>query len=413
MAEDDPTQSPVSYNVSLNPPVRRRFGLPHMDNNPSGDAEVDYAYRNAGALETYGPQYFTSGIEYKGIALKVEVGDPKSPTIWGKALSYLPVGLVPDNLTNYIAVRVRVPELHCHIPEPFAVGQDGSDDINRAIYEMHPLFIAINKNAEKPIPGNVVRVSFSSGLQHGAQEGGIYHGVYVENLHGQNARNARCGEDSTELQNNFEQRENSGNTTTVGGRREPPVTPPPTNFPYSATREQLQAATDYDNAPIPNKSQHTAVLTGLHPDFALVVKEFIFKSWQQGILIQLNSGYRSRERQLRLRREWEAQTPPRRGIRPGMPGASYHQLGMAIDMNPILPDGRTLLSTASRSAWQSSGVVQIAESVGLYWGGLFSGNYDPIHFDFRNTVTLNERQSFYDNAFAAGTTPNRYPITTA
>jgi hypothetical protein len=178
--------------------------------------------------------------------------------------------------------------------------------------------------------------------------------------------------------------------------------------PPMSHAEVVEKSARYHSAGIPNKSQHSQIFSELHPDFLPYVKAFITKSWEKQIQIHLNSGYRSSEHQQQLRAEWVAggsvgPAPTR--------GTSYHNFGMAIDFNPVLADGTTALSTRhSAKRWHSSGVVAIGESVGLYWGGHFGANYDPVHFDFRNTLKKSQMSAFATAAGASGTALNRQTL---
>jgi len=185
-----------------------------------------------------------------------------------------------------------------------------------------------------------------------------------------------------------------------------PYTPAPPP-PSAAPAEVIEESVCYDTANIPNKSQHSEILRGLHPDFLPYVKTFICKCWEKQIKIQLNSGYRSAAHQRRLYAQWEA--GGRRGPAPSS-GMSYHNFGMAFDFNPTLADGTTLTSRHPKGHWHQSGIVEIGESVGLYWGGNFSTNFDPIHWDFRNTLKRNERVAFVNAAAVTGTALNRQPM---
>ena len=163
-----------------------------------------------------------------------------------------------------------------------------------------------------------------------------------------------------------------------------------------------------DSEDIPNKSQHAPLLAELHPDFVPLVKSFICQAWKQKqISIRLNSSYRSVERQQGLYNDWVKRG--KTGPAPANPtsGLSYHNLGMAIDFNPTLSNGTTLTSTASKASWRSSGIVEIGEAAGMYWGGNFSTNYDPIHFDFRNNVARNKRPVVLKAANNQNVAPNR------
>lgn len=147
--------------------------------------------------------------------------------------------------------------------------------------------------------------------------------------------------------------------------------------------EIQQLALNYDDdSTLPGKSQHSGYFQQAHPEFMPYMKAFMFKAWNESkIQIQINSVYRTPEHQARLLREWEAdKTKPKPGR------TSYHLYGMAMDFNPTLKNGTMLKSSTSVSAWAASGVVAAGESVNLRWGGRFSKNYDPIHFDFQNVA---------------------------
>jgi lysophospholipase L1-like esterase len=165
----------------------------------------------------------------------------------------------------------------------------------------------------------------------------------------------------------------------------------------------------YDDAQdIPNKSQHASILADIHPDFLPHVKSFICEAWKQKqITIRLNSSYRSVEKQQRLYNKWV--NGGKRGVSPANPatGLSYHNLGMAIDFNPTLSNGTTLMSTSSKSSWRNSGIVEIGEKAGMYWGGNFSTNFDPIHFDFRTKIPRAKRPAVLTAANSQGVAPNK------
>ena len=173
----------------------------------------------------------------------------------------------------------------------------------------------------------------------------------------------------------------------------------------------LVLAANYDsdnseNGPIPNKSQHLSHLSNAHYEFEPYMKAFMFKAWdEKKITITLNSSYRSPSKQAQLRADWVS--GGKIGPEP-TGGTSYHNFGMAMDFNPTLENGKTILSKDSSHAWAASGIVEIGESVNLYWGGRFSTNWDPIHFDFRNVVSPSTMKSkLLDLSIAQGVTANR------
>lgn len=63
---------------------------------------------------------------------------------------------------------------------------------------------------------------------------------------------------------------------------------------------------------------------------------------------------------------------------------SYHNFGVALDLN-IKKDGVIILGKASSvEAWEKTGIPQLAKKLGFIWGGTDIPNYfDPVHFDLR------------------------------
>ena len=151
-------------------------------------------------------------------------------------------------------------------------------------------------------------------------------------------------------------------------------------------KEINQLALLYDtDATLPNKSNHAPFLLQAHPDFGAHMKAFMYNAWENlGATIKINSVYRTPAHQARLLREYNAN--PKGKAKPGT--RSYHLYGMAMDFNPTLKNGKQLGKSFNSSVneWVGSGIVAAGERVNLYWGGRFSNNYDPIHFDFRNVA---------------------------
>ena len=157
---------------------------------------------------------------------------------------------------------------------------------------------------------------------------------------------------------------------------------PPLLADSSTEVDQLAAA--YDNTPeVPLRPRNDPRIALAHPAFQKYIKAFIYKCWFSfGIKINLNSTYRNRAAQNRLIDEYKR---GERSIRPA--NYSYHLAGLAFDFNPIMPDGKWINSKAPKSSWISSQIPSIGKSLNLRWGGNFSSNYDPIHFDLGNVFS--------------------------
>ena len=188
----------------------------------------------------------------------------------------------------------------------------------------------------------------------------------------------------------------------------------------------LDYNTDYDRSPdLPRKSQHAAFLAAIQPEFRTLIKEWLYEVWQQKqIEVVMTSGYRTPEEQAELVEKYnkdikiynqkivgltaEEIKDIYKPIKPAE--FSYHNLGMAVDFAIILKNGKLLNKKTPKQQWLDSGIVQIAEGIGLRWGGWFSKNYDPIHLDFANFVPLGSRKAFKQEALDAGVEPNRFTL---
>ena len=150
----------------------------------------------------------------------------------------------------------------------------------------------------------------------------------------------------------------------------------------SSNADIAALAKRFDNENSTYKKANSKKISQAHPEFQSYIKAFIIKCKDAKIKISLNSTHRSRASQDRLIAEYNAGT---RKIKPA--SKSYHLVGLAFDFNPLLPSGNWVSSKKSKQTWINSGVPAIGESLGLRWGGHFSTNYDPIHFDLGKKVS--------------------------
>lgn len=127
--------------------------------------------------------------------------------------------------------------------------------------------------------------------------------------------------------------------------------------------------------PKTSKQKNDDIIKNLHPIFAIRIARFVKKLEQLGYDVQINSGYRSFEKQAI--------------VNPSVL-VSYHNFGGAVDMNVS-----GMGNSTSKSNWQEVGNIGQNE-FGLRWGGNFS-NYDPIHFDFGNEYQTNTLKTMLDN----------------
>lgn len=115
------------------------------------------------------------------------------------------------------------------------------------------------------------------------------------------------------------------------------------------------------------------IITNLHPAYRQKFAEFLSKiETELGLTALATSGYRSVEEQKVV----YAQNPSN-----AKPGYSYHNYGLALDINIKDSSGKIILmKSSSNDNWRKSGVPALAEKLGLIWKGDFGSYHDPIHF---------------------------------
>ena len=142
--------------------------------------------------------------------------------------------------------------------------------------------------------------------------------------------------------------------------------------------------------------EQEAFISSLHPSVQSKFRQLIDAIQKQtGYSVKITSGYRSFQKQIGLKAENSSNAAP---------GLSYHNYGLALDIN-LARNGRIEINKSSpKEAWINSGVVAIANKLGFRWGGdSFSGYYDPVHFDLGGVDT----KKLYAKALAQfGNNPN-------
>jgi hypothetical protein len=121
-------------------------------------------------------------------------------------------------------------------------------------------------------------------------------------------------------------------------------------------------------------NESRAKVETLHPKFKPLVKEFFSRIEKQlGLQMYATSGYRDYQKQAQLYAE---------NNKNAKPGFSSHNFGFAVDALPMKNGVFVLNKASSDKAWRDSGIVKIAEEMGLKWGGggNFGDYHDPIHF---------------------------------
>jgi hypothetical protein len=179
------------------------------------------------------------------------------------------------------------------------------------------------------------------------------------------------------------------------------------SFEASTPDEIKKLALSYDeDTTIPRKDKNAVKISAAHPEMIPYIKAFIYKCWAElKATIRVNSTYRSPLQQQKLYDQWVA--GGQQGVKPALPGTSWHNVGAALDFNPTLSDGTTLLKKTSKEDWVKSKVVAIGESLNLRWGGHFRTNYDPIHFDFGKIYNNTQKKEVLTKAASQGVEPTK------
>lgn len=94
---------------------------------------------------------------------------------------------------------------------------------------------------------------------------------------------------------------------------------------------------------------------------------------ETGWKVIIKSGFRTFAKQAELKAK---------DSRNASPGRSYHNYGMAIDIN-LEKNGKMLKMASPKNEWLASGVPAIMKDMGITWGGGFPNYFDPVHGDLR------------------------------
>lgn len=126
-------------------------------------------------------------------------------------------------------------------------------------------------------------------------------------------------------------------------------------------------------------------LSSLHPKYRDTFTRFISHIMALGFRPQINSAYRDFAKQARLKAEDK---------RNASPGLSMHNYGLAIDVQ-VSKDGQVYGKNTPKAIWLTTGIPQIAESMGLFWGANFPGYSDAVHFEVKGMNTSRLQQTAF------------------
>ncbi len=120
-------------------------------------------------------------------------------------------------------------------------------------------------------------------------------------------------------------------------------------------------------------------LNQLNPAVRKKFEQFIAKIQAMGYKVQINSSYRSFSRQKDIKYN---PNDPSFDPNAAEPGYSAHNWGVALDLQ-VTKNGKTYSKSTSDAEWLSTGIPQLAKSLGMRWGGtdFGTGYQDAVHFD--------------------------------
>lgn len=147
-----------------------------------------------------------------------------------------------------------------------------------------------------------------------------------------------------------------------------------------------ETLTDYSRYKWYNNTRTRGYFDKLHPKFRPLVAKWFSKVEDAGMEVYPTSGYRTMEEQIKL----YAENPSN-----AKPGYSYHNFGLAIDVNIFKNGVNIAKKNQSCQHWKDTGVVKMAQDSGIRWMCDFGSYHDPVHFDLvfsgLNTTILRER----------------------
>lgn len=111
----------------------------------------------------------------------------------------------------------------------------------------------------------------------------------------------------------------------------------------------------------------------LNPAYQKLFADFVAKIIKMGYKVQINSSYRDFLKQAQQHKD-DARNAPA--------GSSMHNYGLALDLQ-VSKNGKVYGKSTSDAEWLSTGIPQLAKSMGLEWGGDFVGYQDAVHFSVK------------------------------
>ncbi|MEK3993246.1 M15 family metallopeptidase [Psychrobacillus sp. FSL K6-2365] len=134
-------------------------------------------------------------------------------------------------------------------------------------------------------------------------------------------------------------------------------------------------------------------LGDVHPSLKEYTVELLTRCYNEGILVQISSGFRSNEEQAYIYGQgrpsytWNNKKYGSSGsiVSKAKPGTSVHNYGLAIDYFLVSDDGNQSLWTVN-DKWKRVGAI--AKSMGFEWGGDWTSFRDYPHLQFTKGLSI-------------------------
>lgn len=352
------------------------------------------------ALSTENP--FLQGTEFSAIALWVSQ-PTLTPPIFDRMTSAVPINRSTYAPLPKMVVKVyfRVPVMHSNLPLPNSFNSDSQraisklkpEEQNALLISCHPHLYADYESFSEITAGDQIKVRFDDKTYSSAKI------IKLEEKATNNIVSPLISATEAVISSVVDLFDDASESKILNLLFEP--TPP---------EEIKRLAEFYDkDEEIPRKDSNSKLINEAHPEMIPYIKAFIYKSWKDlGASIKVNSTYRSPTEQQELYDEWVA--GGKIGVKPAQPGSSWHNVGAALDFNPTLSNGVTMLKKNSKQEWINSKIPELGESLGLRWGGHWTSNYDPIHFDLGSVFSSQQKKTLLETSKSTGVEPVQIPF---
>lgn len=159
----------------------------------------------------------------------------------------------------------------------------------------------------------------------------------------------------------------------------------PDAAPRDASTTGANTTSTYTLLSAANIAHNEQRLARVHPEVATRARAMVERCALAGVPIIITQGYRSIEEQDRLYAQ--GRTEPGKIVTKAKGGQSWHNFGLAFDIGVLDSVGKIDWND-DHPGWRQAAVI--GKSLGLEWGGDWSGFKDRPHFQYTGPLTLPE-----------------------